>query len=60
MSQDNQPVEIVVDDGKPQLDDDQSEVGDDGAKVGRVLDVGTGTGIWALDFGDEHPEAEVS
>ncbi|WQF77914.1 Putative S-adenosyl-L-methionine-dependent methyltransferase superfamily [Colletotrichum destructivum] len=122
MSQDNQPVEIVVDDG---LDDDQSEVGDsmassstslreslleyriengrtyhkykdgkyifpnderelerldlthalwflvsddklglappcqDGAKVGRVLDVGTGTGIWALDFGDEHPEAEV-
>ncbi|GKT42126.1 secondary metabolism regulator LAE1 [Colletotrichum spaethianum] len=30
-----------------------------GAKVGRVLDVGTGTGIWALDFGDEHPESEV-
>ncbi|KAL0941650.1 methyltransferase domain-containing protein [Colletotrichum truncatum] len=29
------------------------------AKVGRVLDVGTGTGIWALDFGDEHPEADV-
>jgi hypothetical protein len=21
--------------------------------------VGTGTGIWAIDFGDEHPEAEV-
>nr|XP_036580267.1 methyltransferase domain-containing protein [Colletotrichum truncatum]KAF6788100.1 methyltransferase domain-containing protein [Colletotrichum truncatum] len=32
---------------------------DPGAKVGRVLDVGTGTGIWAMDFGDEHPEAEV-
>ncbi|KAK1711172.1 S-adenosyl-L-methionine-dependent methyltransferase [Colletotrichum lupini] len=30
-----------------------------GAKVGRVLDVGTGSGIWALDFGDEHPESEV-
>ncbi|KAF6833022.1 methyltransferase domain-containing protein [Colletotrichum plurivorum] len=32
---------------------------DPGARVGRVLDVGTGTGIWATDFGDEHPEAEV-
>ncbi|KAF6802145.1 methyltransferase domain-containing protein [Colletotrichum sojae] len=29
------------------------------AKVGRVLDVGTGTGIWAMEFGVEHPEAEV-
>lgn len=25
----------------------------------RVLDIGTGTGIWALDFGDEFPGAEV-
>ncbi|KAJ0268102.1 hypothetical protein COL940_013720 [Colletotrichum noveboracense] len=31
---------------------------DPGAKVGRVLDVGTGTGIWAMDFGDAHPEAD--
>ncbi|RGP71905.1 hypothetical protein FSPOR_3020 [Fusarium sporotrichioides] len=23
-----------------------------------VLDVGTGTGIWAIDFADEHPDAE--
>lgn len=25
----------------------------------KVLDVGTGTGIWAIDFGDEHPAADV-
>ncbi|KAL5322321.1 hypothetical protein ACEPPN_010294 [Leptodophora sp. 'Broadleaf-Isolate-01'] len=25
----------------------------------RVLDVGTGTGIWAIDFGDDHPESTV-
>jgi ubiquinone/menaquinone biosynthesis C-methylase UbiE len=28
-----------------------------GAK--RVLDLGTGTGIWAIEYADEHPEAEV-
>ncbi|OHW97839.1 methyltransferase domain-containing protein [Colletotrichum incanum] len=32
---------------------------DSHSKVGRVLDVGTGSGIWANDFGDEHPEADV-
>ncbi|KAF4812940.1 Secondary metabolism regulator LAE1 [Colletotrichum siamense] len=30
-----------------------------GSKVGRVLDVGTGSGSWAIDFGDEHPETEI-
>ncbi|KAK1498233.1 TAM domain methyltransferase [Colletotrichum tamarilloi] len=29
------------------------------SKVGNVLDVGTGSGIWAIDFGEEHPDAEV-
>ncbi|RSL47487.1 hypothetical protein CEP54_013397 [Fusarium duplospermum] len=27
--------------------------------VQKVLDVGTGTGIWAIDFADEYPNAEV-
>ena len=25
----------------------------------KVLDLGTGTGIWAIDYATDHPEAEV-
>ena len=25
----------------------------------RVLDLGTGTGIWSIDYATDHPEAEV-
>ncbi|SPJ78268.1 uncharacterized protein FTOL_06657 [Fusarium torulosum] len=30
-----------------------------GEGMEKVLDVGTGTGIWAIDFADEHPNIEV-
>ncbi|KAF6815075.1 methyltransferase domain-containing protein [Colletotrichum sojae] len=30
-----------------------------GSSVKRAIDIGTGTGIWTTDFGDEHPEADV-
>ncbi|KAK0627986.1 S-adenosyl-L-methionine-dependent methyltransferase [Immersiella caudata] len=28
--------------------------------IKRVLDIGTGTGIWAIDFADEYPHTEVT
>ncbi|KAL2145880.1 hypothetical protein VTI28DRAFT_5962 [Corynascus sepedonium] len=31
----------------------------DMTKVQKVLDVGTGTGIWAIDFADENPNVQV-
>jgi SAM-dependent methyltransferase len=30
------------------------------SSVKKVLDLGTGTGIWAIDFADQHPDAEVT
>ncbi len=30
-----------------------------GPKPGRILDLGTGTGIWAIDVGDQYPSAEI-
>ncbi|WQF87750.1 Putative S-adenosyl-L-methionine-dependent methyltransferase superfamily [Colletotrichum destructivum] len=32
---------------------------DKDAIVRRVLDLGTGSGVWAIEYGDEHPGAEV-
>ncbi|OBR05082.1 Methyltransferase domain-containing protein [Colletotrichum higginsianum IMI 349063] len=34
-------------------------VAQEGSNVNRVLDVGTGTGLWCIEFGEDHPEAEV-
>jgi SAM-dependent methyltransferase len=36
-----------------------SPAGRDGRRLRNVLDIGTGTGIWAVDFADEFPETSV-
>lgn len=30
-----------------------------GEEPGKILDVGTGTGIWAIEMGDDYPSAEI-
>jgi methylase of polypeptide subunit release factors len=30
-----------------------------GSNPKHILDVGTGTGIWAIDMADKHPKAQV-
>ncbi|KAH7244432.1 S-adenosyl-L-methionine-dependent methyltransferase [Fusarium redolens] len=35
-----------------------SPIGDD-KPLNRALDAGTGTGVWAIDFADAHPETQV-
>lgn len=30
-----------------------------GEKPARILDVGTGTGLWAVEMADQYPEAEI-
>jgi SAM-dependent methyltransferase len=32
---------------------------EEGKQLHNVLDVGTGTGVWAIDFADEHPESKI-
>ncbi|KAI1073112.1 hypothetical protein LB507_008976 [Fusarium sp. FIESC RH6] len=36
-----------------------SPAGQDGHRIHNALDVGTGTGLWATDFADEHPDTSV-
>ncbi|KAI1056118.1 hypothetical protein LB507_002429 [Fusarium sp. FIESC RH6] len=36
-----------------------SPLGQNGRPIGRALDAGTGTGVWAIDFADNHPETTV-
>lgn len=30
-----------------------------GEKAARILDLGTGTGIWAIEMGDKFPDSEI-
>lgn len=39
--------------------DDKLALAPVGDNLRNVLDLGTGTGIWAIDFADQHPEADV-
>ena len=39
--------------------DNKSHLAPLGPNIQKALDVGTGTGIWAIDFADEFPSAQV-
>ncbi|KAL6411674.1 UMTA methyltransferase family protein [Ilyonectria robusta] len=39
--------------------DGQLQLAPIGKNIQRVLDLGTGTGIWAMTFADDHPSAQV-
>ncbi|KAF7559149.1 hypothetical protein G7046_g5007 [Stylonectria norvegica] len=56
--QQNEGLDIIHN-GLLMLLDDRLFLAPLGRNPGRVLDVGTGTGIWAIDFGDQFPQTEV-
>ncbi|KAI7768232.1 hypothetical protein LZL87_014078 [Fusarium oxysporum] len=59
------PTNTQIPYNEDDADDQDSTYDDDGRLagipgVGMVLDVGTGTGIWAIDMADAYPSAEIT